>query len=424
MRIKNIEITNILGVKNIVFAPGTLTVVSGRNGEGKSSILAALLRVFNGGHDKSLLRRGSKLGEIKLVLDDGSEIKVRITSTSTTYEILDATGNEVKAPRSYIEQLGDSLAVDPARLLLAKPKELAATLLEVMPITFTQAELQEVIDENTWPIARNMSLDEVEVLRKQIYDARTTANRQVKEAETTAKSLKSSLTADDDTDWAARSKELAELLEEGKQSREMEISAVDREERDAIEAIKQRAQQEIDAAKAAANEKRISIDREWNPQLAKIREAGAVAQDRMRDKDKAEGLRRSIAEFETRAAKAAEEADHMSAAIAGLDELKQAKLSSLPIPGIEVRDGEVFCDGVAFERINLAERIKIAFSIAALRSGKLPFLILDQAEAFDKETWEEFKRGALASGFQIVTARVSDGPLNIESIDAIEGAAA
>jgi hypothetical protein len=73
----------------------------------------------------------------------------------------------------------------------------------------------------------------------------------------------------------------------------------------------------------------------------------------------------------------------------------------------------VYCDGIPFERVNLAERIKIAFQIAAMRSGRLPFLMLDQAEAFDPETWEAFKAGAMESGFQVIAARVSNTPLSI-----------
>lgn len=413
-RIAEIDIENILGTKRASFKPGTLTVISGRNGEGKSSLLEAIKRCFQGGHDPNLLRRGAKLGHVSLTLDTGAKIKVSVSQRGTTYEAFDENGEEVKAPRSYIEQLGDSLAVDPARLLLAKPKDLAAILLETMPIKFSQAELQEVVDENTWAIARDMSLEEIEVLRKQIYDARTTANRQAKDAEATVKSLRSGLSESDDTDWAARAKELRDLESEGKQSREAAIALIDREERDAIDAIRAKAQRDIDEAKGRAANKRRDADAEWNPQIAKIREAASVAEDRMRDRDRAEGVRRSIAEFQTKADNAQRESDHFSSAIAGLEELKHNKLASLPIRGLEVRDGQVFVDGTAFEHINLAERIKIAFSIAALRSGQLPFMVLDSAEAMDPQTWEAFKEGAVASGFQVIAAKVSDTPLSVE----------
>lgn len=415
-RIKEIEITNILGTKHCSFAPGTLTVISGRNGEGKSSILETLKQLFAGGHDANLLRRGAKLGEAKIALDDGTLIRMRVSSRGTTYEITDAAGNEVKAPRTFIEELGDSLSVDPARLLLAKPKDLAGILLEVMPLSFSREELQEAVGEETWAVNQDMNLDQVTELRRQIYETRTTANRQAKEAQATAKSLRGSLDQESEgTDWAVRVKELRDLLAEAKQSREADIKTIEREMRERIDAIKAQAQRDIEAAQKEAAAKRGDKDAEYEPDLLKIQEALATAEERQRNKDRAEGIRLSLAQFEKTAKDAEREADNFSRAIEALDELKQQKLANLPIPGLEVRDGQTYADGIPFERVNLAERTKLAFQICALRAGKLPFLILDEAENFDSATWEAFKEGAKESGFQVLAARVSDGPLNIET---------
>ena len=414
MRIASIEISNILGTRTAAFKPGTLTTISGANGQGKTSIIQGLLQCFVGGHDPSLLRRGAKLGQVVITLDNGSVIKYRVTASSTTYEVLDEQGNQVRSPRSFIEELGQSLTVDPTRLLTAKPKDLVAVLLEIMPLTFSKAELETAIDENTWPIARDLTLDEAEELRRQIYEARTTANRQAKEAEATAKSLRASLPKQDDVDWAQRTKELRELVQEARQTRDAALQEIERRERELIEEIKAKAQREIDQVRFKAKEERASKDAEFEPDLAKINVALGEAEQQMRDRDRAAGIRVSLENFEKIAKQAVVEASHFSAALEGLDELKQRKLAALPIRGLEVREGQVYADGVPFERVNLAERIKIAFQIAALRSGHLPFMVLDQAESLDPETWEAFKAGAKESGFQIVAARVSSGPLAIE----------
>ena len=428
MRINRILISNILGIRKREFKPGTLTVISGGNAEGKSSLLQAVLQCFTGGHSPGLLRRGAKLGEVELDLDNGAKISVRVTTTATTYSVTDASGEEVKAPRAYIEQLGDALAVDPSKLILAKPKELAAVLLEVMPVTFTQAELQAATGENTWPIARDMTLDEASVLIKQIYEARTTANRQVKEAETTVKQLRVSLPEQDDQDWAARAIELRQTLTDSKQARESDIAGIDREKRDAIKQIEAdekaaiekariEARQKTEQVNAIANTVRTEKDAEYEPALLSIGKAVAEAEEKQRSHDKAQGLRNSIAIFEVNAKNARGEADHMTEALENLEELKRARLSELPIPGLEVRDGQVYSDGIPFERVNLAERTKLVFQIAAMRSGKLPFMVLDDAEKFDAETWTAFKAGALESGFQVIAARVGEGALAVETAE-------
>lgn len=419
-RIAEVEISNILGIKHAAFRPSTVTVVSGQNGVGKSSLLDGLKQVFAGGHDPTLLRRGAKLGEAVLTLDDGTTIRMRVSQRGTTYDITDATGQEVKAPRAFIDELGDCLAVDPARLLLAKPKDLAGILLEIMPITFTRAELQEAVGEEAWAVNCDMTLEQVEQLGKQIYETRATANRQEKQAEATVYSLRSALPEGDETDWARRVAELRDLLDEARRSRESEIAGIERSGRDRIEEIKARAQREIEEARREEREAREKKDAEFAPDLRKIEAALQQAELRKTDKDRAEGIRRSLAEFESTAKKAHAEARNFTAALEAIGELKQRKLSALPITGIEVRDGQVYCDGVPFERVNLSERIKIAFSIAAVRSGKLPFMVLDQAEAFDEETWQAFRAGAQESGFQVLAARVSSGPLTIEAADGVQ----
>ena len=425
MRITEIEIRNILGTKYLTFKPGSLTVLRGRNGSGKTSILDALRKTFEGGHSPNMLRIGSKFGEVILTLDTGAKIRMRVTISGTTYEVTDEKGEPVKSPRAYISELGDALAIDPAQLLLAKPKQLAATLLEIMPILFAQAELQEATGEECWIVNTDQDLAGVEALEKQIYESRTAANRDLGKAETTVIQLRTSLPpAEGDCDWNARVKELRTVLEEAKQSREAAIAQIDREERDAIDGIKQEAQRKIDQAKEVARNLRAVQDAEYAPTLDKIKAAVSEAETRSRDSDRAEGVRNLIARNEKDAAEFKRISNNLTDALENLKELKSRKLADLPIPGLTVSEGQVYLDGVPFEHVNLAERIKIAFHICALRAGKLPFLILDQAEALDTEMFEAFCEGAKNSNFQIIVARVSGDvdSLRIETEDTAQPA--
>lgn len=427
MRIAVVEITNILGCKYIKFAPGTLTTFSGRNGTGKTSVIDALRRVFDGGSDPGLLRRGAKLGEVVLTLDDGLKIRMRVTSKSTSYDIENVDGSIVPAPRKFIEELIDSLSVSPERILLAKPKELATILLEVMPITFGQEELQLATGEDCWPIARDMSLDEVDNLRKMIYEARRGSNKEAADKAAAIRSLSTSLPPGDSTiDWKERVTELRGLLDEAKQGRESKVKLIERTEREHIAELKNALEFEIARLRAALGEEVEavqsqekdairSIDEESAPELEHLSKTIGEAEANLQAHDRAEGIRKSIATFQHSKDEAERCATGFDLAIQSIDELKQQKLSGLPISGLEVREGQAFLDGIAFEHVNLRKRIEIAFQICALRSnGKLNFMLLDEAEAFDSDSWAEFREGAVGSGFQIVAARVSDGDLAIE----------
>ena len=417
MRIREIQILNILGIQSLSFKPGTLTVLMGANGTGKTSVIETLRRVFEGGSDPGLLRKGAKFGECLLILDDGRKIKVRVSPRATTYEIENPDGSIMKAPRAFIEDLADSLAVDPLRFLTAKPKELAAALLEIMPITFEQSELQDAVGEMTYTVNTDLSLDGFNSLRKEIEEKRRDVNRSARDDEGMIRRLKSSLPDGDEYDWAARTKELRATLRDAEDSRSAELKAIDADEAEQLDNLRKEYEKLVNSFRADCEAKRNEKRAEWEPTIAKIHAAVGEAEERMRAKDRAEGLRAEIANVEQRYEQSTVASDHFTTALENLDELKQLKLADCPIPGLEVTADGVTYEGVAFEHVNKAARVAIVFQLSTLRKKKLPFILLDEAEALDAETWQAFVDGAPQSGFQVITARVGDGPLSINVIE-------
>ena len=71
MHIQHIKISNILGIRELEFKAGQFVEVTGRNGQGKTSLLEAIKAATQGGHDATLLRKGAEKGEVVLVLDSG-----------------------------------------------------------------------------------------------------------------------------------------------------------------------------------------------------------------------------------------------------------------------------------------------------------------------------------------------------------------
>lgn len=64
--------------------------------------------------------------------------------------------------------------------------------------------------------------------------------------------------------------------------------------------------------------------------------------------------------------------------------------------------------------MNTAKRIKLVLKLAELSCGKLGVVVLDGAEALDKETYTEFLKAADKSGLQFICARVSDDDLEVK----------
>ncbi|MNT74306.1 hypothetical protein D3C72_2131160 [compost metagenome] len=74
---------------------------------------------------------------------------------------------------------------------------------------------------------------------------------------------------------------------------------------------------------------------------------------------------------------------------------------------MEVKDGEIYRDGVVFDRLNTAQQVWVAIEIAKLRAGNLGVSCVDGIELLDPAAFEEFKKQSLASNLQLFVSRVS-----------------
>ena len=445
MRIASVEISNIKGIKSASFPLGSVTVIRGANGTGKTSIVDAISAVFAGGHDPDLIRLGADKARVALTLDDGTVIAKTITHKNSTLDITTAQGLKVTKPAAWVAQLASGFQFDPIAFLEADSKKRTQFLLEAMPIKFTPAELKAITGTE---FARPVGLDEFAALRQGIYDKRRDANVAKREVDATLSTLRENLPEGDDQDWpgivAAHRQKQADLRAELKsvtdiiasQARERKAalsaqydSVVSQAKAACAEAIRQ-----AEAARdAAINEALAVIHRESaavdaeaqaaqaeqtaeiNAELVTVSGELATAEERQRAQAKADGLRQQIKDFSKRAEGKLFESLQCDAQLKSLDELKVAKLSESGIPGVEIVDGEIRVDGIPLDSLNTQRQYVVAFQVATLKSGELGFLVCDRAESLVGADWEAFKEAAAESGYQVLFARAEAGePLALD----------
>jgi hypothetical protein len=237
MRITEISISSTYGIHGAIkFIPQSVTVLSGDNGTGKSSVLRALLYVFNGGTDPSVIHSaagcqipgcaGADQSVVAFKLDDGTQaVKTtrpkrtrkgsEITGYTSEVEITQPDGTVRKAPMDYIRELGEAIAVDPGAILridsatVPGRKQLAEILLKICPISFTLEELDattacrssvEVQQPDTHMskavFGEATTLDGIKKLTATIAEQRRRAGVLRDDADGAVKSLRRSLPAD------------------------------------------------------------------------------------------------------------------------------------------------------------------------------------------------------------------------------------
>lgn len=438
MQISHIRISNILGIQELEFSPAGFNKISGRNGKGKTSVLEAIKAAIRGGHDATLLRNGAEKGEVVLVLDDGTEVRKRVTPATSTTAVV-KNGKPVSKPQAAIQALTDMLSVNPVEFLTAPAKDRVRVLLESMPLQADAQRLADIVGFQVTPPAGTHALQVIDQVRKSVYDARTGANRALREKDATIKTLQQALppaaegVQGDELALQVQVEEMNDTLETEKNRIDEKLTTLRTSTAGTIEALRADAHKRMDAIKAqleldieAQRAHLADMEGKAARQRAKALDKHAdesrpvkLALLRIRDDREAYARRQqtidTIANLETELEGLQTEVDRQTQALDGLDAYKLELLRSLPVAGLEVRDGELFLDGVPFDRLNTARQVEVAVDIAKLRAGDLGVICVDRIEALDGETLEVFRQRALESELQLFVTRVSDGEFSIES---------
>jgi AAA domain len=451
MRISKITIKNILGLEALeIDRPGPVTVISGANGTGKTSVLDAIRCALSGGTDATLLHAGAESGEAVLVLDDGTEIQRRVTADGSNVTVNHPQYGRIGKPAAFLKKLADALSLNPISFLSAPKKERVDQLLAAIPMTVTAEQLAFVPMMALDGI--NLDGHALEVLGrigKTLFDLRTGVNRAEREKRSTVNQMSENLPAGaPEGDWGdVLSESTREYTDLQKRTR-LELSAIEKAKAAeieiavsmcsaainncksdleiAIEKLRAAAQIQMDAvreesntatkrAEATAKEKIAIAESEYRPKEADLKEKIGQAKAMAEEHAKAETTRQHIAQWSREADKLGSESEGLTAALSKLEVLKASLLQKLPIEGLEIKDGDLFIGGISFDRVNTSKRVRLAVEVAKLRAGNLPLICCDGLECLDEKTFAAFKKAAAESDLQFVISKVSEGPLSIET---------
>jgi DNA repair exonuclease SbcCD ATPase subunit len=147
-----------------------------------------------------------------------------------------------------------------------------------------------------------------------------------------------------------------------------------------------------------------------NTQLQIIRNDREAAGRRNQTLETIENLRTELATL-------TKEAAQQTKALEDIEAYKAELLAGLPIPGVEVIDGEIYREGVQFDRLNTSQQVGIAIEIAKLRAADLGIVCVDGCELMDSAHLEELRRQAAESGLQMFITRVTDDEFGIDTQD-------
>lgn len=390
VKITSFEAENVKRVKAVTIIPAAdgLTVIGGRNAQGKTSVLDAIAWALGGdkfrpGHPQ---RDGSVLPpRLRVLLSNGLVVERR--GKNSELYITDPSGR--KAGQTLLNSFVEQLALDLPKFMAASGREKAQTLLRI--------------------IGLGEQVEELERRGKTLYNERLALGR----------------IADQKAKFAKEMTFYPNVPEEPLSAAELIAQQQDILARNGENQRKRQRRDELKRTLDTAEGQLAELTRRCEQLREDYRIASTDAADLL-DQSTAE-LEENIRTIEQTNAKvranldkaraeadAQKLADEYAALTAQIEDVQREKLALLngadmPLPGLSVTDGELTYNGQPWDCMSSSEQLIAATSIVRRLNPECGFVLLDRLEAMDTDTLAAFGRWLEGEGLQAIATRVSTG---------------
>ena len=394
LTIVSLDITDFARIKAVHIEPNSsgAVVISGRNAQGKSSVLDAIAQLINGSRHKVPLpvRVGADEAIIVAVLGRGGEpeliVKWRTTSAGKkTLVVEDADGIKKSSPASLLTSLFGYLAVDPFAFSEMNEKEQIRTILR----------------------ATGFDVDAWQEERDKIFNDRTVVNRQVVRLEHHLKSLtKPSPDAPTEsvsvTDLLEERKRLAELRGNYEQATTVYEAWCDRiaELQRLLEEAEDTRDRAASAMLAAYNSN--PTDERLQNALSRIETADVLNRQYM----DARKFREASSDLETTTA----EAKKLSAALIEKDNEIRRAIAASPVGGpLQYVDDELRLNDMPLAVASHAEKLRVGIGVATMLQPDASVVLVKDGSLLDQDSMAAIEQIAQEHGMQVWIERVESG---------------
>ena len=390
VKINSLEIEGVKRIKAVSLAPSEngLTIIGGKNGQGKTSVLDAIAWALGGDRFRptNAKRDGSYTDPyLKVTLSNG--IIAERHGESSKLVVTDPTSK--RGGQTLLNEFIGELSLNLPKFLESTSKEKAKILLGIIGI--------------------EQELTRLEAEENKLYNERYAIGRLRDQKDKFAKELPhidgvptSPISA---SDLIRRQQEILARNGENKRKRDR-----------ADELKKKQDDLEVQIAHLSAQLAQVKSDLYTAQQSAQDLEDISTAEI---EKDIAEidninirvranlDRERAMEEAAEFSRKYIDLTDEIEAVRAG--KLKLLEEADFPLPGLSVEQGELIYNGKAWDCMSASEQLKVGAAIVRKLKPECGFVLLDKLEQMDSDTLSEFGMWLESEGLQAIATRVSTG---------------
>lgn len=380
LTIVKLTASNVKRLRAVTIAPdGNLVVLSGRNGQGKTTVLDCIEYAI-GGKDvicAEPVRRGEDSAEIVCDLGDLVVRRRFVAGGGTTVEVTDRNGLRFPSPQKVLDELYGRLSFDPLAFARQAPKEQMETLRGLLGLDFSESDRRH----------------------EALFGERTLVNRELKAVEARLKALPEL------PNTPASPVSAADLVAEIQraQARNAEVTR----KRDRLAAIEARAkalQAELDAL--GEEWKRISAEDLTTIDTAPMTQRlGEVEQinNRVRHNAQRTELAREVDSKQAKSEELTKQIDAVKASKA-----ERIAAAKMPVPGLGFGESGVTLNGLPLQQASAAEQLRVSVAIGIAMNPRLRVLLIRDASLLDHDSMRLVAEMARDAGAQLWLEVVHD----------------
>lgn len=411
-RILSFHAENIKRLSVVSITPaGALVEISGKNGNGKTSVIDAIAWVLDGAANiqDQPVRKGKKDGVIEVSLgdDSGEKLLVRRNWTSGSdkkgyLKIETPEGMRPKAPQQMLDDLMGAISFDPMAFYAKNAKDQFAILRDLVTFDVDIAELDRLRDEDY-----NARTDRNrELARTRALLASVQVPKDAPEAPIDTKPMMDALTnadafnADVRTRTAQREGLVTSRAESLKRNEAIKLK---------VQELHALAARELELVTNAEQEM-ATWERDPLPALVdskSIREDIVAAE--IKNSAHARLAQRKI--YETTVADLELDAKRLTERIAHVEGKKREAMAraKMPIAGLSMDGDSVTFNGLPLDQASGAERLRVSTAIAAALNPKLRVIRIKNGNDLDDDGVTTIAEMAANLGLQIWMERIVPG---------------